>query len=162
MNSFTVILVGLVATAAIDIWAEFLNKVWKLPVTNWGMVGRWFGHMPRGRFIHAPIKNADPIVGEKVIGWSAHYLIGVIYAAFFLLVVVPTFGGRPTLALGLGFGLSTIVFPWLVLQPGLGLGAFAHRAPKPNVIRLINISIHTIFGASLYLAWLLVNGGNAG
>jgi len=35
-----IFLAGVFATAAIDIWAEFLGKVFKLPVTNWSMVGR--------------------------------------------------------------------------------------------------------------------------
>ncbi|HIM69965.1 MAG TPA: DUF2938 family protein [Gammaproteobacteria bacterium] len=157
-----IFLAGVFATAAIDIWAEFLGKVFKLPVTNWSMVGRWFGHMPRGKFIHDQIKNAAPITGEKIIGWSAHYIIGVIYAAFFFLVIVPVLGGQPSLGMGLAFGLATIFFPWLVMQPGLGLGVFARRVEKPNVIRMINLSIHTIFGVSLYLGWLLVGNLNFG
>lgn len=154
MKNLLFVLSGIFSTFAIDVWAEFLGRYMKLPVTNWGMVGRWFQHMPQGRFIHSTIKNASPMPYEKAVGWGAHYLIGIIYSVFYFSVVVPIVGEVSFIS-GLSFGVVTIFFPWLVLQPGLGLGVFARKAESPNIIRLINLSIHSIFGMCLYFGWTI-------
>ncbi len=43
------------------------------------------------------------------------------------------------------------------MQPALGLGFIAARAPNPTVVRAINVSVHVVFGLGLYLGaavWL--------
>ncbi|NIP49498.1 MAG: DUF2938 family protein [Gammaproteobacteria bacterium] len=46
------ILIRLLATALIDGWALLLKLFFKLPTTNWAMVGRWVGHFHSGQFVH--------------------------------------------------------------------------------------------------------------
>jgi len=149
-----IIVTGVFATIAIDLWATFANKVLKFPRTNWAMVGRWLGHIPRGKFTHSPISSAQPIKNESLIGWIFHYLIGVTYAAIYAAYFYAVLNGEPTLTSALVFGLVTILSPWLVMQPALGLGICAVNAPKPNLVRLQNLIIHSLFGASLYCGWL--------
>jgi len=145
------IVIGVVGTAAIDIWAEILSRGFKLPTTNWGMVGRWFGHLPKGKFIHSPISRSTRIKHELTIGWVLHYAIGISYGFAYMLIVQ----GNPSAMSAIGFGLVTVLVPWFVLQPGLGLGCFARLAPKPNVVRILNLSMHSIFGLGLYAGWIL-------
>jgi hypothetical protein len=57
---------------------------------------------------------------------------------------------------GLAFGVATVLAPWFILQPGLGLGFFASRAPNPNRTRLLNLLNHAVFGITLYAAWRLL------
>lgn len=57
--------IGLTATALSDLWAVFLEKVFKVPNYGFDAVGRWIGHMTRGRFFHKPIFASPPIPGEK-------------------------------------------------------------------------------------------------
>ena len=52
---------GVTATVAMDLWVAFLKYGLKLPVTDWAMVGRWFGHLPKGVFLHRPISASAPI-----------------------------------------------------------------------------------------------------
>lgn len=52
--------------------------------------------------------------------------------------------------------ISGLVAPWFVMQPAMGIGVFATRAPRPGVIRLVNLSMHVVFGVSLYAGWLLI------
>ena len=54
------------------------------------------------------------------------------------------------------FGLVTLVAPWLIMQPAMGAGVFATRTPRPTVIRLVNLSMHGVFGVCLYVGWLLI------
>jgi hypothetical protein len=148
--------VGIVATLLMDAWAYLLKNAAGLPTTDWALVGRWFGHLPRGRLIHAPIADSAAVRGELVIGWVAHYAIGVLYALVYAAILSVTIG-TPTLISAVLFGLITLIAPWFILQPGMGAGVFARLAPQPNLSRAINISMHVVFGAALYLGWLLIS-----
>jgi hypothetical protein len=149
-------LIGIIATFVIDIWAIFVKRVLQLPTANWALVGRWFGYLPRGTFIHRPIADSAAIPHELTIGWIAHYVTGIFYGIAYLGVVQGILSQSPSIISALSFGLLTLIAPWLILQPGMGAGVFASRTPRPGTMRLINVSMHAIFGASLYVAWLLI------
>ncbi len=85
---------GLVATVLFDFWQRLLHAATGIPPTNWGLVGRWFAHMPRGRFKHEAIADAPPVENEAAIGWAMHYLIGQIYGFVYLAVAVALPVGR--------------------------------------------------------------------
>ena len=150
-----VLVMGIVSTAAIDLWATFANRVLGWPRTNWSMVGRWIGHMRDGQFTHLSIATSPPIVHEAIIGWVFHYAIGCIYAALYLAYANFVNMGRPTLVSAVLFGLITILSPWLLMQPALGLGICASKAPRPSLVRMQNLMIHTIFGFALYYSYQL-------
>jgi hypothetical protein len=44
------------------------------------------------------------------------------------------------------------VFPLFVMQPALGLGVAASKAPKPTRARLKSLTTHTVFGLGLYMS----------
>lgn len=146
---------GLLATILIDAWALFLQSVFRLPTTDWAMVGRWVGHLRHGTYVHNPIATAAPVAGERAVGWATHYVIGLLYGVAYLWLVVEMLGQTPGLTSAIVFSLVLLVAPWFIMQPGLGLGVLAHRAPRPWLIRGINISVHIIFGVGLYLGWML-------
>lgn len=87
-------------------------------------------------------------------GWCFHYFVGMVYAALYVLVVSSVMDGVPTLLSAWVFGLVTILSPWFVMQPGLGLGICAVKAPRPNLVRVQNFIIHSIFGIALYIGWV--------
>jgi len=149
-------LMGLIATFVIDVWAVFIKHVLHLPTANWAFVGRWFGYLARGKFRHQPIGDSEAIPNELAIGWIAHYVTGVVYGVAYLGIVQGILSREPSLVSAFVFGLVTLVAPWLIMQPGMGAGVFASRTPRPNVMRLVNLSMHVIFGVSLYGAWLIV------
>ena len=47
-------------------------------------------------------------------------------------------------------GLLTVVAPLSVLQPALGAGIAASRAPNPNAVRLRSVLTHAVYGLGLY------------
>ncbi len=122
-----------------------------LPATNWALVGRWFGHMPSGKFVHRPIRTTAAVHGELALGWAAHYAIGIAYGVAYVLLVGWFSTSFPPLVDALLFSLALLVFPWLVMQPALGAGWFASRTPRPAVARLVSISMHTAFGIGIYV-----------
>ena len=151
MNTFSATLVtGIVATLSTDLWALARRRLCGIPLPNYGFVGRWIAHMPRGRFRHKSIAAASPARGEGFIGWSAHYLIGIAFA--FLLPQ------QPALATALLVGIATVAAPFFVMQPAMGAGIAASRTPRPNIARLQSLVNHGIFGLGLYAGALVTAG----
>lgn len=146
------LLIGVGATAVMDLWALFLKYCLGVASLDFAMVGRWVGHLARGRFTHEAIGRAAPIAGERALGWAAHYAIGVLFAAMLLGVTGLEWAERPTLLPALLFGLISLAAPFFILQPGMGAGIAASRTPKPNTARLRSLMAHTSFGVGLYLA----------
>lgn len=146
------LLIGVGATAVMDLWAVFLKRCLRLPSLDFAMVGRWVGHLARGQFTHEAIGRAAPVPGERALGWAAHYAIGVLFAAILLAVTGLEWAQRPSLLPALLFGLASLAAPFFILQPGMGAGIAASRTPKPNTARLRSLMAHTVFGIGLYLA----------
>ncbi len=147
--------IGVGATLTMDLWALFLSKAFSIPSLNYSMVGRWIGHLPHGHFVHTNIANAPPISAERVIGWTAHYAIGVIFAGALIAIWGTRWTVAPTPLPALTIGLVTLAAPFFILQPGMGAGIAASKTPAPNVARLRSFSAHMSFGVGLYLSALL-------
>lgn len=147
---------GIGATAAMDVWALLLNAVFGLALPNWGLVGRWFAHIPKGTVFHKDIAQAEPIANERAIGWFAHYAIGIIYAAALILIAGPAWVANPTFLPAWIIGIVTVGAGWFLLQPGMGAGWAASLKPNPNKVRALNLLAHTVFGAGLYGTALLI------
>src|SRR5690349_2709295 len=148
------VLIGGGATALLDLWTLARRWLTGTPVPDYGLVGRWFAHMARGRFRHEAIAAAPPVPGEGVIGWTAHYLIGIAYALAVLAIWGLEWARQPTPGPALIVGIGSVLAPFLLMQPGMGAGVFASRTPNPSVARMRSLAVHTVFGLSLYLAAL--------
>lgn len=148
--------IGIGATALLDLWAIFLNRAFGIPLANWAMVGRWFAHLPRGRFMHDTIADTPPVSNELAIGWIMHYLIGALFAAIVIMIWGLDWARNPTLLPALIVGVVTVGCGWFILQPGMGFGLAASKRPNANQVRLIGLINHVVFGLSLWLAALLM------
>ena len=151
-----ILLVVITATAFLDL-ASLARRHWlgtRLP--DFGLFGRRLAHLPRGRWFHASIAATPAVPGERWIGWTAHYLIGVAFAAGLVTVVGAGWLREPTPGPALLAGLVTVAFPYLVLQPATGAGFAASRAPNPGVARMQSLLTHALFGLGLYAAAQLV------
>lgn len=150
------VLIGMGATVVMDLWALLLKRCFGIPSLNYAMVGRWIGHLPRGRFIHESIARTTPIRAEGAIGWAAHYGIGMIFAAVLLAVVGLDWARQPTVLAALIFGALSVAAPFFILQPGMGAGLAASKTPQPNTLRLRSLMAHMSFGVGLYVAaWVI-------
>ena len=146
------LVIGMGATVLIDLWAIARKRAFDIPLPNYGLVGRWFAHLARGRLRHESIAASPPVRGERVIGWVAHYIIGVAFAGLLLAVWGLAWVRQPTIGPALLVGIGTVAAPFLVLQPGMGAGVAASRTPRPAAARLQSLITHTIFGLGLYAA----------
>ncbi|MFO1362833.1 MAG: DUF2938 domain-containing protein [Burkholderiales bacterium] len=153
----SILFIGAGATLATDLWTMARARLFGVPAPDWGLVGRWFGHMARGRFRHERIAAARPVHGERLIGWTAHYLIGIAFAGALLAIWGFAWARQPTLAPALAVGFVTVAAPFLLMQPGMGAGVAARRTPRPNAARLQSLFTHAVFGLGLYAAAIVLN-----
>lgn len=148
---FQTILVGVLATALMDAWLWLLQRL-GVPTAGFAMVGRWVGHMARGRLMHAAIARAAPVRFELALGWLTHYLIGIAYAVLLVALCGADWLAQPSWPAALVFGLATVAAPWFVMQPAMGAGVLALKTPTPLKNALRNLANHAVFGTGLYLA----------
>ena len=146
------LVIGLGATAFMDLWAAARKWLLGVPSSDYGLVGRWLGYLPRGRFRHDPIGASPPLRGERVIGWTAHYLIGIVFAGLLLAIWGLDWACRPTIGPALIVGVGSVAAPFLLMQPGMGNGIAASRTPRPGAVRVRSLVTHGIFGIGLYAA----------
>ncbi|WP_262691938.1 DUF2938 domain-containing protein [Kordiimonas aestuarii] len=144
--------IGIGATVVMDLWAVFIRRFFGIHGLNYAMLGRWIGHMTRGRVRHQSIADAAPVYNEAPVGWAIHYATGIAFAAILLLVVGAAWVKSPTLLPALATGVGSVIAPYFIMQPALGLGVAACRTPAPNAARLKSLTSHTVFGIGLYLA----------
>ena len=158
----TRMLIGIIATISMDIWALLVKHLLRLPTADWALIGRWIAYIPQGKFFHSPIAASNKIHNELAIGWVVHYATGVVYGVLYLYLVLAVLGGTPSIQSALLFGLATLAAPWLIMQPGLGIGVFASKALKPWLLRTSNTSMHLVFGVGLYFGWKIIQSINVG
>jgi hypothetical protein len=148
----SVVLIGAGATVVMDLWVVARKRLFGIPAQSYGLVGRWIAGLARGKFRHERIAASPPVRGELALGWIAHYLIGIAFAALLLAVCGLDWARSPTLAPALIVGICTVLAPFLVMQPGMGAGFFASRTPNPRKARVQSLATHAVFGLGLYLA----------
>ena len=144
--------IGAGATLCIDAWNLFLARAFGVRSLDYCLLGRWVAHLPRGVVRHRAIAAAEPRRRECALGWAAHYGIGASLSLALVLWVAPGWLARPTLVLAVAYGVATVVFPFFVLQPALGLGVASAATRNPAQARLKSLATHTVYGVGLY-AW---------
>jgi hypothetical protein len=149
--------IGAGATLFMDAWMLLRRRVTGAPLPDYGLVGRWFAYMSRGRFRHERIAASPPVRGERLIGWMAHYAVGIAFAALLLALWGIEWTREPTLLPALAVGLGSIIAPFLLMQPGMGAGIAASRMPRPAAARLQSLATHAVFGLGLYAAAVVSN-----
>lgn len=147
-----IVAVGAGATLAMDLWGLVLRRVYAVTGLDYRLVGRWLGHIPKGRLRHDGIGKAAPVAGEAAIGWAAHYAIGIMFAAGLVAVFGVGWLQAPTILPALLTGLVTVAAPFLVLQPAFGMGLASSRMPDPTASRLRSLITHLVFGTGLFIA----------
>lgn len=147
------LLIGVGATMVTDVWAFLLRQV-GIPSLSFALLGRWIGHLTHGQWMHDSIARSTPIRGELVVGWCAHYTIGITFAALLVATVGMRWARSPTLLPALCVGIATVLAPQLILQPALGAGIASSNTPTPVFNAVKSVVTHTVYGLGLYLAAL--------
>ena len=151
------VLLGVAGAALMDAWAWLARRGFGIRGLDYALLGRWIGHMPRGRLVHRRIADAPPVPGERPLGWLAHYAIGVTFALLLLAVWGLDWAHAPTILPAMVVGLGTILAPWFVMQPAMGAGFAGSRTPDPRATRLRNLATHAVYGIGLYASAVVLS-----
>ncbi|MDK1287760.1 DUF2938 domain-containing protein [Pseudoalteromonas sp. B95] len=151
------LLLGVGATLFMDIWSMFLKRVFNVQPLNYALVGRWLAYLLNGQVLHMNIVKAEPKQHESVIGWVAHYVIGIVFA---LILVLPSLWMHNPLLNHIGaivFGSLTVIFPYFIMQPCFGMGIAARKTAEPNSMRMKSLMAHVSFGVGLSLSLFFIS-----
>lgn len=157
LSTVSAVMIGLGATLTFDLWGLFLKRVFKITPSNICLVGRWLRTMLEGTFRHSNIVSAPQKQAECTIGWIAHYLIGITFAIVFVAFAGHSWLENPTPVPAIAFGVFTVLAPFIIMQPAMGLGVAASNVSNPAQARLRSITNHTAFGVGLYLFGFLAS-----
>ena len=150
-----IILIGCGATLVMDAWLLLL-KQFGVQTLYFAFIGRWFGHLFRGRFMHPSISKTLPIRNELLLGWLVHYVVGIAFAGVLVGFVGMAWVRNPTCAPAVLVGVATVVAPFFIMQPAMGSGIAGSKSPAPMKGRLRSVTNHAVFGVGLYLStWLI-------
>ena len=157
ISLLSAILMGLGATLTFDLWGLFLKQAFQGYALQ-HLSGRALASLHASRNLYAfeyfvaPQKSA-----ECTVGWIAHYLIGITFAIVFVALVGNNWLQHPTLIPAIVFGVVSVLAPFCIMQPSLGLGFAASKTLNPTQARLRSLMNHTAFGVGLYLFGMVVN-----
>ncbi|MCL1665914.1 DUF2938 domain-containing protein [Elizabethkingia ursingii] len=154
---FYAILIGAGATIFMDVYAVIVKKLFNIPSLDYRLVGRWIGNFKNGIFSHQNIMQTKPIPHERLIGWMAHYGIGIGFAFVLLFIWGVNWLEHPSLFPAILIGISTTLAPFFMMQPAFGFGIAASKTPNPRIARIRSLWVHFIYGIGLYVSALLVN-----
>ena len=147
--------IGAGATLVMDAWLQLLRRL-GIASLSFALIGRWVGHLARGRVRHAAIAKATPVRGELALGWLVHYATGIAFAALLLALAGPAWAARPSLLPALALGVATVAVPLLLIQPAMGAGIASRNTPTPLRNSLKSLANHSVFGLGLYLSAVLI------
>ena len=154
-NLLLSVAIGAGATLVMDAWLQLLRRL-GIASLSFALVGRWVGHLARGRVRHTAIAKATPVRGELALGWLVHYATGIVFAALLLALAGPAWAAHPSLLPALALGLTTVAVPLLLIQPAMGAGIASRNTPTPLRNSLKSLATHSVFGLGLYLSAVLI------
>jgi Protein of unknown function (DUF2938) len=153
------IAIGIGATALMDLWLLLLRRA-GVPTMDFALLGRWVGHVFRGRFAHDAIRRAPSLPGERGLGWVTHYAVGIVFGLLLVAAQGAAWLGDPALLPALAWGVATAVVPLFVMQPAMGAGIASSRTPAPLKNCLRSLASHAVFGLGLYLSAAVLASGS--
>lgn len=154
-DTLRIAFIGIGATMVMDLWLVLLKRM-GVPTLNFAFIGRWAGHLFRGRLAHAAIGKAEPIPGELAWGWLTHYSVGIGFAALLVAVQGNAWAASPSPLPAIAVGMVTVLVPLFLMQPAMGAGFASSKTPTPLKNCLRSLANHTVFGLGLYLSAALL------
>ena len=153
MFGLQIVIVGVGACVVFDVWQSIFQRLTGIPPSNWAIVGRWtIGLLTSGQLMVRDLELRPNRRNELGVGWFVHYVIAVVYATIFMLMMrVNIFAAG--FADGLLFGVFSVVIPWLFFLPCLGKGVMGRLTPNPLLVCALALMMHSIFGVAIGLGF---------
>lgn len=144
-TTLRILAIGVGATILMDAWLLLLRRA-GIPASNFALLGRLLGYLSHGSWVRGGVAKAAPIRGEALLGWTAHYVIGIAFAAALVIAAGSGWVRAPTLLPALLMGIATVFAPVFILQPAMGAGIASTKTQTPLLNNLKSLANHTVFG----------------
>ena len=115
-----------------DVWSAVLRRRFGIPRSTTASWAAGSATWREGDSSTTASPASTPIRGERAPGWVAHYSIGVTLALLLPAIVGRAWLTSPTIWPALAIGLATIVAPWFVMQPAMGVGFCGSQVTEPE------------------------------
>ena len=150
------LIAGIIATVSFDIYQIALNYAYGINKTRWDLVGRYFIGLKNNKYFRNDLIN-DPLEKHELIyGYLIHYIIGIIYGLFYILINL-IFYDEPSILIALIYGFITILGGWCIMMPfAYNLGFFASKSDEKNQLIVQGLLAHFVFGIGLFIGYSLV------
>ena len=150
------LIAGIVATVLFDIYQIALNYAYGINKTRWNLVGRYFIGLKNNKYFRDDLIN-DPLEKHELIyGYLIHYIIGIIYGLFYILINL-IFYDEPSILIALIYGFITILGGWCIMMPfAYNLGFFASKSDEKFQLIVQGLLAHFVFGTGLFIGYSLV------
>lgn len=143
------ILIGVAGTLATDIWSLIL-KLFNIHSHGLLFVGNWIKS-------HVWLSLQNQFTGkELLIGWIAHYWLGISFAFLLILMYGKKWFQKPTFFATLILGFTTFIISLFVIQPILGFGIAFSKFPNQFIIIFKVFLFHLVYSTGLYLSAILL------
>ena len=152
MKLWQILLAGVIATMSMDVLTAVASGLRVAAPLSPNVVGRWFASVAHAHPFHRDIALAAPARHEFAIALPVHYAIGTFLTALFVLMAARIGWQTKSLLPALAFGVSTSVFPWLLMFPAMGYGFFGAHGPAGTRLFVSSLVSHVFFGWGLWIA----------
>ena len=154
---FSIFFAGVIACLAMDVWQQVLKKLTGIAPSDWAIAGRWLLCSFASKNMYQPTIASQPTRPHELkAGWLMHYIVGIIYAVVFWLLMYVNNILSATLLDGLLFGAISVVVPWFYMMPCTGKGIMAYRTSTQFKACALALATHLIFGVAMALAFSLM------
>ena len=151
-------IVGVLATITMDVVATIAHR---FSIAGHGprrtgpdLIGRWIGYLLQGKFKHTDILQTPPLRRELLLGFAAHYTIGIVLTLVYLGLLAVAHA-TPTALSAILYRTATTVFPWFLMFPSQGMGWLGWDAPGDAHLARASLFNHIVFGLGIAL-WMAV------
>jgi hypothetical protein len=143
------IIIGVSGTLAMDLINHLFARRGIILKIDVAMIGRMVVGWARGRFRYRHPTDLEPVANERLLGYIAHYVIGIGLAMPFLFYYGYFAGGPVPESWALPYGVATTVASWFLVYPSMGLGMCGWRSPDGVKAILSPLANHFFYGAGL-------------
>jgi hypothetical protein len=146
-----VALIGIVATLVMDVGGGALRASGITAGAPPELIGKWIHSALSGNFFIHDIRTSpgEPVALGRFLTY--HYVIGILLAFVFYLIVRSLNIERVAWWMPLVFGLATTLIPALLMFPGMGFGVFGLQGPREYLLLRTAVLNHFCYGIGLMI-----------
>ena len=146
------IVAGVLGTVVMDALNHLFARLGIILKIEVGIIGRMAAGWLRGRFRYSHPDEMKPVANELLLGYIAHYAIGVGLSVPFVIAWGLLVGGSISPFWTFAYGVATTAASLFFVYPCMGLGIAGRIHPDGLKAPLSSLANHIFYGIGLAVA----------